>query len=494
MIRDERTNLAIDGFDVAEARPASTPGPWPPGVAQPPLAGREHGRAAGGEVEDVEELLADLQLERRGLAGRDPEPAERRAARLGDEIAFLRLSRLVTELAGNGGPPAPALRTTLDLEADEDGRRAACQAQRAEAGQRVGEIWQWLVQRRRQRAGGGAVPATAAREEGRRCSGPVLPPLPGTPRQHIGVTAPVVDLAPLAQSWARAAGLGQGTREHNWRLLRTGRGLRSGAPGTDGALALPRFGEVLLGLVGAIRERGLLPPAHKVRLISRPGARAQVTPVRLPGLSLLSVDTGITPLSYGHLQHAIGHIAEYAARPSALCLAERWSLCALRSEGWAQLIGQLVQDPAVLARTGLPEHTARAVAGFLAQEERFSRGLMAADLALDAELAQCRGVADALDAAGQAAARTGLEQAPELMLLRQIRLDSTRHRLAGHAWAEAARAELGAAFGAGWADRQEAWQLLRQSVGQAGTATGFLHALHAARTPHGERHLAGAAV
>ncbi|MGW5869032.1 hypothetical protein ACWFRJ_43680 [Streptomyces sp. NPDC055239] len=488
MIRDERTNLAIDGFEVAGARPASAPGSWPAQAAPPLPAGRERSRAAGGEVEDVEELVADLQLGRRGLAGRDPEPAPQRAVRLSDEIAFLGLSRLVAELAGNQGPLAPALRTTLDLDADEDGRRAACERRRAEAKQRVGETWQWLAQRRRRRGNG------PGRDERWRCAGPVLPPLPGTPPQHIDVTAPVVDLAPLAQSWARAARLGDGTREHNWRLLRTGRGLRAGVPSADGGLPLPRFGEVLLGLVGQIRERGLLPPAHKVRLISRPGARAEVTPVRLPGLSLLSVDTAVTPLSYGQLQHAIGHLCEYAARPSRLCLAQRWSLCGLRSEGWALLIGQLVQAPAALARTGLDEHTAHAVAGFLAEEERFSRGLMAADLALDAELAQCRGVADALDAAGALAARTGLEQAPEVLLLRQTRIDSTRHRLAGHAWCDAARAELAAGSGTGWADRDAAWQLLRQTLRETDTATEFLHALRADPAPRGGRHLAGAAV
>ncbi|MFG2503295.1 hypothetical protein ACGFSB_34420 [Streptomyces sp. NPDC048441] len=489
MIRDERTNLAIDGFEVAAAAPPL------PAEPEPEEREREQSRRAGGEVEDIEELVADLQLGRRGLAGRDPEPAPQRAVRLTDEVAFLGLSRLVTELAGGGGPPAPALRTTPDLGADEDGRRDAYERQRAEARERVGEVWQWLAQRRRQRGDG------PDRDERWRCSGPVLPPLPGTPVQRIDITAPVVDLAPLAQSWARAAGLGDGTREHNWRLLRTGKGRKADVLSADNkhvvsaanGFPLPRFGEVLLGLVGQIRARGLLPPAHKVRLISRPGVRTEVTPVRLPGLSLLSVDTGVTPLSYGQLQHAIGHIAEYAARPSGLCLAERWSLCGLRSEGWALLIGQLVQAPAFLVETGLDEHSAQAVAGFLADEERFSRGLMAADLALDAELAECRGVADALDAAGAVAARTGLERAPELMLLRQTRLASARHRLAGHAWCDAALAELDAGFGTGWADRDGAWELLRETLRETDTATGFLRALRAARTPRSGRHLAGAA-
>ncbi|MEV2255277.1 hypothetical protein AB0I94_32720 [Streptomyces sp. NPDC050147] len=488
MIYDERRTLAIDGFDMAGARPASAPGPWPRDAALPPPAQRGQSRTAGGEVEDVEELLADLQLGRWGLAGHDPEPAAQRAARLSEEVAFLGLSRLVTELAPGGGPAAPALRTPPELSSGLQGRRAAYDRQCAEARERVGEIWQWLARRRHQP---GTSPGPAERG---RCSGPVLPPPPHTPQQRIDITAPVVDVAPIAQSWARAAGLHEGTRAHNWRLLRTGRGLPADAWAADSKGALPRFGEVLLGLVAQIRERGLLPPAHKVRLVSRPGARAEVTPVRLPGLSLLSVDTGLTPLSYGHLQHAIGHLTEYAARPAGLCLAQRWSLCGLRSEGWALLIGQLIQTPAALVQTGLDEHTAQALARFLAQEEQFSRGLMAADLALDAELATCRGVADALDAARALTAATGLEQSAELMLLRQTRIASTRHRLAGHAWCDAALAELDAAFGAGWAGQDKAWELLSAALRETDTATGFLRALRAARTPQGGRHLAGAAV
>ncbi len=414
-------------------------------------------------VEDVEDLLADLQLERSGLPGGDPEPAVRRAGRLGGDIARLGLSRFVADLLGDGAP-VPATDAVLDLEADEPGRRASYATWRTEARGRAGEVWRWLSERRR-----------TAGDQPWWCGESVLPLPPDSVRRLAEVTAPVEDLSPIAGSWGRTAGLGHATAEYNWRWLMLGKGLLGPAGAT-----LPGLNELLTRLVGEARGHGLLPADHKVKLIRRANTPSMVMPVRLPGFSLLSLPTAVTPVTVQYLQHEIAHLAEHAARPAAASLLERWSFDPLRSEGWALLLERLATSPALLVGLGLDEHTAASVARFLAEEERFSRGLMAADLALEGDLSRCRSEADALEAAAAVVARTGLQWAPELLLLRQTRTLDWRSYLAGYEWRDAVLAELAGRFGAGWVERGDAWALLRRGLAGTGSAGEFLRTV---RTP-----------
>ncbi|MEU9874850.1 hypothetical protein [Streptomyces phaeochromogenes] len=444
----------------------------------------------------VEDLLADLQLERAGLPGRDPVPAARRARQAAGELADLGLSRFVAELLGETAPvPAPA--AVLDLEADEDGRRASYGIWCAEARELTDEVWRWLTERRR--AGAGELPWW--------CGESALPLPHDSVRRLAEVTAPVRDLSEIAAAWARPTRLrGSATAEYNWRWLLLGKGVL-GPPLPRGALSgeLPPLNELITLLVGQARRRGLLPSAHKVKVLRRPNTPSMVMPVRLPGSSLLSLPTAVTPVTVQYLQHELAHLAEHALRPADAPLVERWTFDPLRSEGWALLLEHLAGSTAFLARLGIGEETAAVLARFYAEEERFSRGLMAADLALDTDLAGCRTSAEALEAASAVAAATGLEWAPELLLLRQTRVLHWRSYLAGYAWRDTVRAELDARFGDGdgnscgggdgWADRDEAWALLRSALartGPTGSAAGFLDALrlpgptppHAPHAPH----------
>ncbi|MGW2283851.1 hypothetical protein [Streptomyces phaeochromogenes] len=425
----------------------------------------------------VEDLLADLQLERAGLPGRDPVPAARRARQAAGELAGLGLSRFVAELLG-GTAPVPAPSSVLDLEADEDGRRASYEVWCAEARELTDEVWRWLAERRR-----------AAGELPWWCGESALPLPHDSVRRLAEVTAPVRDLSEIAAAWARPAGLrGSATAEYNWRWLLLGKGVL-GPSLPSGAFSgeLPPLNELITLLVGQARRRGLLPPAHKVKVLRRPNTPSMVMPVRLPGSSLLSLPTAVTPVTVQYLQHELAHLAEHALRPADAPLVERWTFDPLRSEGWALLLEHLAGSTAFLARLGIDEETAAVLARFYAEEERFSRGLMAADLALDTDLAGCRTSAEALEAASAVGAATGLEWAPELLLLRQTRVLHWRSYLAGYAWRDTVRAELDARFGNshshggdGWADRDEAWALLRSALartGPAGSAAGFLDAL-----------------
>ncbi|MFG2346129.1 hypothetical protein [Streptomyces phaeochromogenes] len=433
----------------------------------------------------VEDLIADLQLERAGLPGRDPVPAARRARQAAGELADLGLSRFVAELLGETAPvPAPA--SVLDLEADEDGRRASYEVWCAEARELTDEVWRWLAERRR--AGAGELPWW--------CGESAFPLPRDSVRRLAEVTAPVRDLSEIAAAWARPAGLrGSATAEYNWRWLLLGKGVlgaSEGVPGGASGEALPPLNELITLLVGQARRRGLLPPAHKVKVLRRPNTPSMVMPVRLPGSSLLSLPTAVTPVTVQYLQHELAHLAEHALRPADAPLVERWTFDPLRSEGWALLLEHLAGSTAFLARLGIDEETAEVLARFYAEEERFSRGLMVADLALDTDLAGCRTSAEALEAASAVAAATGLEWAPELLLLRQTRVLHWRSYLAGYAWRDTVRAELDARFGDGdddgnscgggdtWADRDEAWALLRSALartGPAGSAAGFLDEL-----------------
>ncbi|MFC7310205.1 hypothetical protein ACFQVC_39090 [Streptomyces monticola] len=415
-------------------------------------------------VEDVEDLLADLQLQRAGLTGRSSDPAADRAAELADETAFLGLSPLVADLLGTSSP-APRTTSALSHRADEDDRRASYETWRAEARTLLPELWQWLNARRRSDQGRMWWCRSGAR------------PVPETSARLLAETsAPVRDLAPLAESWARPCGVREPTAEHNWRWLLLGTGLQ--AP-------LPRPYELITKLVDEARGHGLLPPAHKVKVIRRAHAEPSAVPVRLPGFSLLTVPTAVAPATIPRLQHEIARIAEHAVRPPRARLADRWSFDPVRSEGWGLLLAGLVTAPGPLVRLGLPEQTAAAVTAFLAEEEHATRSLLAADLALAADLGACNSTADALVAAASTTARTGLQAAPELMLLRQTRILDSRARLAGYAWRDEVTTELTARFGTSWSHRTEAWQLLVEALSGTGTAADFLHTVRSApKAPH----------
>jgi len=424
-------------------------------------------------VAHVEDLLADLQLERAGLPGRGPVPAAVRARQAAGELADLGLSRFVAELLGETAP-VPAPMAVLDLEADDDGRRASYEIWCAEARELTGEVWRWLADRRR-----------AAGELPWWCGESALPLPRDSVRRLAGVTAPVPDLSETAGAWADRAGLrGSATAEYNWRWLLLGKGqFGKGVLGPSydtQPRTLPPLNKLITLLVGEARRRGLLPLAHQVKVLRRPNTPSMVMPVRLPGSSLLSLPTAVTPVTVQYLQHELAHLAEHALRPGDAPLADRWAFDPLRSEGWALLLEHQAGSTVFLARLGIDGESAGVLARFFAEEEHFNRGLMAADLALDADLAGCRTSAEALDAASAVAEGTGLRWAPELLLLRQTRVLHWRSYLAGYAWRDTVRTALGALFGDDWADREEAWALLQSALartGSAGSAAGFLNAL-----------------
>ncbi len=155
----------------------------------------------------------------------------------------LGLGAYLDELLG-AGPPVPAARTLLDLEADEDGRRRSHAQWRAEARDLTTQVWDWLAARR---------------------PGPALVEQPhGLPAAR---TLPA--------------------RPH--------RGRRRARP--------------------------------------TPNSPSMVQAVRLPGLSLLSIPTDVTPVTVQYLQHELAHLAEHALRPPGAPLAQRWSFDPVRSEG-----------------------------------------------------------------------------------------------------------------------------------------------------------------
>ncbi|MET9498448.1 hypothetical protein [Streptomyces sp. NPDC006552] len=412
--------------------------------------------------EQVEVLLADLQLERSGLAPHDPEPTAGRASRLSEPLAALGLTAFVAELRGQA-PCVPGVHSLLDLEADEAGREVSYRLRRAEARAAAPEIWAWL-RRCRDSAPSGRPWWTV---------GSALPLPADSVRTMAAVTAPVPDLTPVTAAWAAQCGLRRHTAEYNWRWLMLGKGLPlpAGRP-------LPRLNQLINGLVQQAREYGLLPRAHHVQLIRRPNTPSMVMPVRLPGLSLLSVPTAVTPVTVQYLQHEIAHLTEHGVRPARAALLDRWAFDPLRSEGWALLVEHLAASPALLVRLGLSDDTAEAVARFLGQEERFSRGMMAVDLALDRDLEDCASTAEALEAAAAHAARTGLRWAPELLLLRQTSMLNWRSYLAGYAWRDTVLTELTRHFGPQWELRDDAWAALLSALAGTGSAADFLHDLH----------------
>ncbi|MGP3683518.1 hypothetical protein ACTVZO_02200 [Streptomyces sp. IBSNAI002] len=415
----------------------------------------------------LEGLLADLQLELAGLPGSGRSPAAGRAGALAADAARLGLGAYLGELLGTG-PPVPGTRTLLDLEADEEGRRRSHTRWCAEARDLTVQVWDWLADRRAEAAPGRPWWSTR-----------MAFPLPAGSLHALAAAtaapAPLAPLAPLAREWARTAGVADGTAEHNWRWLMLGKGLLP--PGTP----LPGLNELITGLVERLRDRSLLPAEHRVKVLRRPNSPSMVQAVRLPGLSLLSIPTAVTPVTVQYLQHELGHLVEHALRPPGAPLAERWSFDPVRSEGWALLLEHLVRSPAVLRELGMEPSTAGTVARFLAQEERFSRGLMAVDAALDTALDGVTTPAAALARAAELAAPTGLHWAPELLLLRQVRIVQWRAYLAGYAWRDAALATLTSRFGPGWPASADAWALLRAALAATGSAGDFLHTLRTSR-------------
>ncbi|WP_030205631.1 hypothetical protein [Streptomyces sp. NRRL S-87] len=302
--------MTIDGFE--EARPARLV----------PADAGWRGCADDVTVEDIEDLVAELQLARAGVAGADAGRAALRAERFADEIAFLGLGRLVARL----------VRTP-----------------------------------------------------------------PGGPQDALDRLA------------ARSGGPGSG----------------AGFPAPP-EVALPRLGDLLTGLVGQARGYGLLPPAHKVKLLRRPGLDPAVTPVRLPGFSVLSLPTEVGPESVRYVQHAVARLAEHALRPAGEPLAARWEFDPVRARGWELLLGLLVQEPELLGRLGPVRDDAEAVAGWLRACEREAERQARAD--------QEAGSADGA------------------------------LRAAAYEWRDAVRAVLAGGFGAHWWRHAQAWALLRRAM------------------------------
>ncbi|MCX5613443.1 hypothetical protein OHB39_38980 [Streptomyces sp. NBC_00047] len=245
---------------------------------------------------------------------------------------------------------------------------------------------------------------------------------------------------------------------------------------------LPRLNQLITSLVEHFRDRSLLPSTHKVRLLRRPNSPSMVQAVRLPCFSLLSIPTAVTPVTVQYLQHELAHLAEHALRRPGAPLAQRWSFDPVRSEGWALLLEYLVRSPAVLRELGIEPATAKTVARFLAQEEYFSRGMMAVDAALDTALDGVATPAAALARAVELSAPTGLHCASEILLLRQIRMVQWRGYLAGYAWRDAVLSVLTTRFGPGWPVSADAWALLREALSSTGSAADFPHTLRTSRT------------
>lgn len=409
----------------------------------------------------IEELLADLQRTRCGLPAEQLRPLAERAAELALPLEEAGLRAFVAELLG-GTTPVPATETLLDLSADEPGRQASYLRWRAEAGRRVEDVWRW-GQARRLTAGASTWWAADS-----------ALPLPVTSVRALAeVTEPPVNLAPLVESWGLGSGLERPQEEYNWRALLLGKGLPVAAGDC------PALNDLLSALVARARRHGLLPTTHRVRVVWRPNTPSMVIPVRLPGLSVLSLPTGTTPVTVQYLQHEIAHLTEQAARPATTPLNRRWAFDPLRSEGWALLCEHLVASPQALVELGFTEEYAAAVTAFLAEEECFSRGLMAADLALDAAWPHCRDEAELLAAAESIIARTGLLWAPEVLVMRQTGMLNWRAYLAGYAWRDAALAVLRLRFGSDWTQDEAAWAVLGRALRSTGSATDFLAAVGA---------------
>ncbi|GAA4666405.1 hypothetical protein [Streptomyces youssoufiensis] len=422
----------------------------------------------------VAALIADLQRVRAGLPHHGSRPPHEQARHLSDEVAAGGLAPLVHDLL-DASDPAPVTTARLDLtQSDSRARLASYELWRGEARERITELWEWVT-RRRQAAG--AAPWWSV--------GMGLPPVAESLRRLADVSEPITCLAPLARRWAATAGLAGGTAEHDWRWLMLGNGLpQARAEARD----LPTLDHLLRRLVQRLRVHDLLPTSHTVRLLRRPNSPSMVLPVQVPGDSLLSLPTEVSPATVQYLQHELAHLAEHALRPPDAQLAERWRFDPVRSEGWALLMEYVVRSPDSLRQLGLTPRAAVDLSRFLHQEEAFSRGMMAVDVALDARLGTLRTPRELLAEAARLLARTGLGWAPELVALRLTRIVHWRAYLAGYAFRDAALGLLTRRFGAGWSADARAWLALRTALAATGSASDFLATLGGRGSPEDRAH------
>jgi hypothetical protein len=416
-------------------------------------------------ADPVEELVADLQQARAGVR---PWPADRFAARgaaLAPALAASDMAGFVAELVDGCDVPDIAA-AAVDLDADEPGRRTTHRAWRALAYRRLPTLWAWLCRRR-----------ATSRPWATWWADDVALPLADDTRARLrDVAAPLPPagaLGAIARRWAAGTGLAEPTAEHNWRWLALGRGLD---------IAVPAFPALLAALVQTFRDRELLPPGHRVQIIRRPRTPSLVVPIRVPGHSLLSVPepSPATPLAVQYFQHELGHLAEHALRPADAPLRDRWAFDPVRSEGIALLFELVLRDPRWLVGLGFGARDAERLAGFLVDDEAFTRGLLAADLALDHQLPGHARVEDARAAAAAIAAQLGLAWAAEIMLFRLPAMLDWRSYLAGWAWRDAANAILVHRHGARWPDARAAWRTLRATLQTVGSATEALRCLASA--------------
>lgn len=411
---------------------------------------------ATARTQDVEELIAELQQARAGLRPWEAERLRARISELSDDLEQLGLAGFLAELLADSDVPDVSS-AYIDLEADEPGREASHARWREAARRRLPELWDWL----RRRAATGPWATWWCQEVG-------LAPPEETLALLAASTARPRSLRPIAQKWAEAGGIENATAEHNWRWLALGRGLR---------VSVPSFQEVLSALVRRFRELELLPVNHRVQLIRRPNTPSMVLPIRVPGHSILSVPSAVSPLTAQYLQHELAHLAEHALRPPEAGLLERWRFDPVRSEGWALFFERLLQAPRWLELLGFGPEQALVLAEFFREEEEFSQGLIAADLAMDQRLPELGSAEEALRYAEALAELLGISWAPEIMLFRLPRMMHWRSYIAGWAWRDAAWDTLARRFGEDWMHEPSAWAVVRQALGGVGSAAGALREL-----------------
>lgn len=404
----------------------------------------------------VEDLIADLQLARAGLNPADAASLNSRSRDLQDAARRLGVSGLVEELLADEKTPDVSAHF-MDLEADETGRQRSYARWRAAARERLPELWAWI----RQRQTGDEGVAWWRRSAG-------LQPPEQTLELLGRITARVRPVRHIAERWALQAGLSEGTREHNWRWLALGRGLQVPVPPLD---------HLLPKVSGRFRQLGFLPPEHRIQLIRRPNTPSMVLPVRVPGRSILSLPAATSPLTIQYLQHELAHLAEQALRPPTASLADRWRFDPVRSEGFAFLFESTAHDPEWLEQFDFERADAAAISGFYREEEEFTLGLMAADIAMDAALSTFSNVREALECAERLSHGLGIDWAPELMLFRLPRAMQWRAYIAARRWRDKAASALSGRFGSGWKREPEAWRLLQEVFGTVGSSVDALERL-----------------
>lgn len=410
--------------------------------------------------EPVAALVADLQEARAGLQAWPADRFRGRVEALRADLDRCAMADFVGELIdGSGAPDISA--AAIDLDGDESTRLSTYARWRELANRRLPELWDWL-------GSAGARGAAASTWWSRDIT---LALDPETSERLRCVAAPLRPIGKLARAWGGRLGLRNATAEHNWRWLALGRGLD---------VAVPPFPTLMEGLVAAFRDRGLLPPEHRVQVIRRPRMPSLVVPVRVPGRSLLSVPvpSPATPLSPQYFQHELGHLAEHALRPAGAPLYERWRFDPVRSEGWALLFERIMRlHPRWLGSLGFASEDAARLVSFYCEEDEFTEGLIAADLALGARLSTVATVEQARDAAAEIAAELEIEWAPEIMLFRQPAMLNWRSYVAAWTWRDAAIEILEQRFGPAWVEQAATWSAIRSSLGTVGSAAAALRGL-----------------